>query len=194
MASTWMPCSRSTQTASWLSSPPEKRERALFFPDYGGGANEHEDGVELAFGEPADEELAVVGLAEEFHADAGDGVEHEDAGAHRAGALAPRGAAQQQHEGEDEKAFAAGLVELRGVARQQLAGFDQFFNHWKVVLAIVQPELLREDHPPPHGGDAPPQLAVDKVGQPPEGDAERAGAGHVVGQVPEGMPVLFRVP
>ena len=54
--------------------------------------------------------------------------------------------------------------------------------------------LLREDDCPLHARDAPPELAVDEVGQPSEGETERGRTGHVVGQVPERVVVFPGIP
>ena len=69
------------------------------------------------------------------------------------------------HDDEKRHAFQSGLVKLAGVARQGTAA--------------------RKNHGPGQvRGDAPPKLAVNKVGEPPESQTNRHGAADVIADVP----------
>ena len=100
-------------------------------PRAGGGEDEegdadddHEERVELAFGEAVDE---GVGFAELFADDAEDGVEDEE----ETGEEAVRGVreffADGEEDGEEEEAFEGGFVELGRMARgeERAEGFGE---------------------------------------------------------------------
>ena len=158
----------------------------------------------------------MVGLAEVFQADAGDGVEEEEeAGEHAVREAGEFDAQGEQDEG-DEQALPKGFIELGGVAGVEdvfelLAAAGVFLKPADDVRAVLElrgdgdglatlgvvvlvVQLGGELDGPRDGGDAAEELAIDEVGQATEEDADGGAADEGVAQADPGDLVFAGIP